>query len=192
MSDLSRRSVLFAPVAIAAASMAPEQRPSARYLLGRLRWAPVTSEKPFQLLSTDVRLTSLDRASGLPQIGDQRHGAIADGLSGLPAGIADDDGRRGHPVDFDDQSRDGLTGLVGVVDEQIAEQRPQQEARSSELNSDRIEVRRLRHFLNSLVGVATAMVKRAGRVFKSVWPAVLRFLGDAVVAAAADDRGSAR
>jgi hypothetical protein len=167
MTDLSRRSILFAPVAIAAASAAPKQRPSARYLLGRLRWAPVALEKPFQLFLTDVPLTSLDRASGLPQIGDQHHGAIADGLSGLPAGVADDDGRGGHPVDFGDQRRDGVPGLGGVVDEQITEQRPQEQARPGELHGDRIEAarrvfRELRHSLNSLVGVATAMVAATG------------------------------
>ncbi|HEY8066593.1 MAG TPA: hypothetical protein VIF40_17990 [Methylosinus sp.] len=189
MTGLSRRSVLFAPVALAAASMAPEQRPSARYLLGRLRWAPVTLEKPFQLLSTDVRLTSLDRASGLPQIGDQRDGAITDGLSGFSTRVASDDSRRGHSVDLDDQGGDGVVGLVEVVDEQISEQRPQQEPRSGELHGERVEMARrvlrgFRHFLESLVSVATAMVKRAGRVCKSAWPA---FISDLIVATAADD-----
>jgi hypothetical protein len=149
MTGLSRRSILIAPAAIAVASIAPESKraPFAAVFGERLRsfdvsqfaLTPIDAPEPFRLFSTDVPVLSLDGASDLPQIANQGDGAVADGLPGLPAGVAGDDCRRGHPVDLDDQGRDGVTGLVGVVDEQVAEQRPQQQARAGELHSDRVQ-----------------------------------------------------
>lgn len=153
MTDLSRRSILFAPVAIAAASVAPQpKRDLLRVIFGtRLRAYipqpgcsnPASGEasQPFDLLSSDVRIgaRSLDGASRLPEIGDQRHGAIANGVLGAGERLSPGESGLRHPVDLGDQGVDGMVSFVGVVDEQVGDQRAQQQARAGELDRDRVE-----------------------------------------------------
>jgi hypothetical protein len=143
MTGLSRRSILAAPVALAAASIAPE------IIFGRLRspagklrpmkWEPVDPQ-PFELLS-EARLgaPSLDGAARLPEIGDQRHSAIADGGLRVAERSAAGECVVGHPVDLGDQGSDRDVSFVGGVDEQIGDERPQQEPGAGELDGDRVE-----------------------------------------------------
>jgi hypothetical protein len=150
MTDLSRRSILVAPVAVAAASIAPEpKRDPLGAIFGRLqasagklrpvKWEPVDPQ-PFDLLS-EVRIgaRSLDGASRLPEIGDQRHGAVADDCPCVAERSAAGESAVGHPVDLGDQSSDSMVGFVGVVDEQIGDERPQQEPGAGEFDRDWVE-----------------------------------------------------
>jgi hypothetical protein len=150
MSAISRRSILVAPVALAAATIAPEpKRDPLRVIFGRLRtpagklrpvkWDPVDPQ-PFDLLS-EVRIgtPSLDGASRLPEIGDQRHGAVADDCPCVAERLSADEGVLGHPSDLGDQGVDGTVGFVGVVDEKEGDERAQQQARAGELDCDRVE-----------------------------------------------------
>jgi hypothetical protein len=150
MSNLSRRSILFAPVAIAAAGIAPKpKRNPLRAIFGRLqssagklrpvKW-DLVDPQPFELLS-EVRIgaTSLDGAARLPEIGDQANCALADGGLRVAERSAADECAVGHSSDLGDQGADGMVRLVGVVDEQIDDQSAQQQARAGELDSDRVD-----------------------------------------------------
>lgn len=208
MTALSRRSILFAPVALAAASIAPRpKRAPLRVIFGeRMRayipqpgcsnTASGEASQPFDLLSSDVRIgaPSLDGASRLPEIGDQRHGAVADGVLGASERLAPDESDFGHPADLGDHRSDDMVRFVGIVDEQIGDQRAQQEPRAGELDRDQVQRRfvLLRHIVSSQVSATAAMLRCAASLRLRVLAVVISFDVAAVAFLAALFSGALR
>jgi len=212
MSGLSRRSVLFAPVAAAlAAAPEPERvlRPLAlrwRVLdLGQSRFAPSYAEEPFRVLSPELESFMVrhgDFGRSLPagcvdsQIGD--HGdRCSDDRAPRGSGFSEgscfdrlaDDRVAAQEFDVGDERLDRSAPLLAIPFEQLKDQRAEDELGGAD-SGDRGGERRFGfvvHFMNSLVSVATAMVERAGRICKNSRPAVLCFLTDCIAAAVADD-----
>jgi hypothetical protein len=202
MTGLSRRSVLFAPVALAAASVVPQRADvlatAATGLRKRLRPYYVSQFRDVKWTSLDV-LQPFEFAPSLPtrgvnpevgDHGDRRSNDRAPRGSGFGEGSCidrlADDRVPTQDLDVGDQRLDRPTALLAVPLEQLKDQRPEDQFGSTDSGDHSGECRFgfVVHFLESLVSVATAMVKRARCICKSAWPA---FISDLIVATAADD-----
>jgi hypothetical protein len=178
MTDPSRRSVLLAPVALAAASIAPPRVNAPYGLRKRLRpyyasqfrdvkWTPIDE------LGASVRPVSIGGDWQKPH--DRLEQNVPVAATDLVVGEFDPTEVVEHHLTHSSELPERVVRVFDPRD--FSEGEPHHRANGHQGGVDFFDVMALlgfvRHFLESLVGVATAMVKRAGRVFKSAWPAVL-------------------
>jgi hypothetical protein len=184
----SRRSMLFAPLAIAFAGAGASTaagrglshhlgfiKPLRPYVskFGARDWKPV--DQPFELFPPGIDPyadfgRSLPDGLRLPKISDEGNGLIADSDLGEFIGFGlPDESCVGHGDNSCDKGVDSVVGLVGVVDQNVTDQRSQEQFESSELDQKRVErfLRFICHLCSSIGLVALPMLDRARRLFKS-------------------------